>query len=66
MTSDNTPTPNREELQASILEQLIELSDTEAVELEDFIVNHCDNMSFMDEDGNYPNIFRIFVTGSHA
>jgi hypothetical protein len=42
---------------------LDELTDCEAVELEDFIVNHCDNMSFIDDNGDYPNLFRIFVTG---
>lgn len=65
MTNNNTPTnANRDAIKASILEMLDELTDCEAVELEDFIVNHCDNASFADEDGNYPNLFRIFVTGN--
>lgn len=64
--SNNTNThanANRDAIKASILEMLDELTDCEAVELEDFIVNHCDNASFIDDEGNYPNLFRIFVTG---
>lgn len=56
-------TPNREEIAESLLQMLEELNDAEALELEDFIVNHCENDGFIDEDGNYPNLFRIFVTG---
>ena len=39
-----------------------ELNDSEVLELEDFIVNECSNEAFVDDDGNYPNLFRIFVT----
>lgn len=56
-------TPNREEIAESLLQMLAELNDAEALELEDFIVNHCGNEDFVDEDGNYPNLYRIFVTG---
>ena len=61
-TSENTH-PNRKAIEQSIVEMLDELTDCEALELEDFIVNHCDNTSFIDDEGNYPNLFRIFVTG---
>ena len=63
MNSEQTPKANREAIQQSILEMLDELNECEALELEDFIVNHCDNSSFVDENGDYPNLFRIFVTG---
>ena len=63
VTSDSTPKANRKAIEQSIVEMLDELTDCEAVELEDFIVNHCDNMSFIDDNGDYPNLFRIFVTG---
>jgi hypothetical protein len=56
-------TPNRKEIAESLLQMLEELNDAEALELEDFIVNHCSNEDFVDEDGNYPNLYRIFVTG---
>lgn len=59
-------TPNREEIAESLLQMLEELNDAEALELEDFIVNHCGNEDFVDEDGNYPNLFRIFVTGTRC
>lgn len=39
-----------------------ELTQEELLELEDFIVNECSNEAFVDDDGNYPNLFRIFVT----
>ena len=62
--TNNHANANRDAIKASVLEMLEELTDCEAVELEDFIVNHCDNASFADEEGNYPNLFRIFVTGN--
>lgn len=51
-------------IRSAVNEMLDELSDAELLELEDFIVNHCSNESFVDDDGNYPNLFRIFVTGT--
>lgn len=63
LSSENTPKANRKAIQDSVLEMLHELNECEALELEDFIVNHCDNASFADDDGQYPNLFRIFVTG---
>ena len=39
-----------------------ELTADEVLELEDFIVSECGNDSFVDENGDYPNLFRIFVT----
>lgn len=56
-------TANRNEIRDSVLSMLDELSERELLELEDFIVNHCSNESFVDDEGNYPNLFRIFVTG---
>ena len=63
MSSESTPKANREAISQSILEMLDELTECELLELEDFIVNQCDNSSFIDENGDYPNLFRIFVTG---
>lgn len=64
MTNANpAPATNRSAIVASLTEMVDELTDAEALELEDFIVNHCENDGFIDEDGNYPNLFRIFVTG---
>ena len=62
MTNAN-PTTNRSAIISSLTEMVDELTDAEALELEDFIVNHCENDGFIDDDGNYPNMFRIFVTG---
>lgn len=62
MTNAN-PTTNRSAIITSLTEMVDELTDAEALELEDFIVNHCENDGFIDDDGNYPNMFRIFVTG---
>lgn len=53
-------------IKEAICEMVDELTETELLELEDFIVNHCSNESFVDDDGNYPNLFRIFVTGNLA
>ena len=64
LSSENTPKSNLKAIQDSVLEMLHELNECEALELEDFIVNHCDNASFIDDEGNYPNLFRIFVTGN--
>lgn len=55
---------NRDNIKAALTDMVDELTECEVLELEDFIVNHCSNDSFVDEDGNYPNLFRIFVTGS--
>jgi hypothetical protein len=63
LNSEQNTTPNREAIKNSILEMLDELTNAEALELEDFIVNHCDNASFIDDNGDFPNLFRIFVTG---
>ena len=64
LTSENTPKANRKAIEQSILEMVDELTENELLDLEDFIVNHCDNASFIDDEGNYPNLFRIFVTGN--
>jgi len=64
--SNTFPRANRTEILDSLREMLDELTEAEAVELEDFIVNHCGNDSFVDDEGNYPNLFRIFVTGTRA
>jgi hypothetical protein len=65
LTSENTPKANRKAIEQSILEMVDELTENELLELEDFIVNECDNACFTDENGDYPNLFRIFVTGRH-
>jgi hypothetical protein len=49
-------------IKSAICDMVDELNDTELLELEDFIVNECSNEAFVDDDGNYPNLFRIFVT----
>jgi len=54
---------NRDQILEAITEMLDELTNAEMNELEDFIVNHCNNDTFVDDEGNYPNLFRIFVTG---
>jgi hypothetical protein len=58
MSEDN----NTENIRTAINDMLNELTDAELLELEDFIVNECSNEAFVDDDGNYPNIFRMFVT----
>jgi len=63
LNSEQTPKADRKAIEQSILEMLDELNECEALELEDFIVNHCDNASFIDDNGDFPNLFRIFVTG---
>ena len=63
---DDNPSPNRNEIREAVLSMLDELSNAEALELEDFIVNHCSDETFVDDEGNYPNLFRIFVTGTRA
>ena len=64
-SNPNTSKANRKAIEQSILEMVDELTENELLELEDFIVNECDNASFTDENGDYPNLFRIFVTGRH-
>ena len=55
---------NRDNIKNALSDMVDELTECETLELEDFIVNHCSNDTFVDDDGNYPNLFRIFVTGS--
>jgi hypothetical protein len=64
-SNPNTVKANRKAVEQSILEMVDELTENEFHELEDFIVNECDNASFTDENGDFPNLFRIFVTGRH-
>jgi hypothetical protein len=64
-SNPNSSKANRKAIEQSILEMVDELTENELLELEDFIVNECDNASFTDENGDYPNLFRIFVTGRH-
>ena len=47
-------------ISASLNEMLKDLSDSELNSLEDFIVNECDE-SFVDDDGNPPNLFRMLL-----
>ena len=44
----------------SLKYMLDELNQDEMNSLEDFIVNFCDE-SYVDEDGNKPNIFRMIL-----
>ena len=56
--TNNHANANRDAIKASVLEMLDELTDCEAVELEDFIVNHCENM---DHGDNPDNLFRMLI-----
>lgn len=47
-------------ISASLNEMLKDLTDSELNSLEDFIVNECDE-SFVDDDGNPPNLFRMLL-----
>ena len=47
-------------ISASLNEMLKDLSDSELNSLDDFIVNECDE-SFVDDDGNPPNLFRMLL-----
>ena len=53
---------NTDNIKQALSDMVDELNDSELLELEDFIVNECSNEAFVDDDGNYPNLFRIFVT----
>ena len=53
---------NTDNIKQALSDMVDELNDSELLELEDFIVNECSNEAFVDDDGNYPNMFRIFVT----
>lgn len=52
-------------ISASLDEMLKDLSDSELNLLEDFIVNECDE-SYVDDDGNPPNLFRMLLDSSDA
>lgn len=62
----NTVKANRKAVEQSIIEMVDDLHENEFHELEEFIDNECDNASFTDENGDFPNLFRIFVTGRHS
>lgn len=51
-------------IKTAVCDMVDELSTAELLELEDFIVNECSNEAFVDDEGRYPNLFRIFVTGT--
>ena len=53
---------NIDNIKQSLSDMVDELNEAELLELEDFIVNECGNEAFVDDEGNYPNLFRIFVT----
>lgn len=57
MTESNT-----NDIKQALSDMVDELTAEEVLELEDFIVNECGNDAFVDDEGNYPNLFRIFVT----
>jgi hypothetical protein len=46
---------------ASLKEMLEELNENELNMVEDFIVNEC-SIDNTDEDDEYPNLFRMFIT----
>jgi len=54
--------PNTDNIKQALSDMVDELTTEELLELEDFIVNECGNDAFVDDEGNYPNLFRIFVT----
>ena len=54
--------PNTDNIKQALSDMVDELTADEVLELEDFIVNECGNDAFVDDEGNYPNLFRIFVT----
>ena len=54
--------PNTNDIKQALSDMVDELTADEVLELEDFIVNECGNDAFVDDEGNYPNLFRIFVT----
>ena len=54
---------NTENIKQAVNEMIDELTERELLELEDFIVNECSNEEFVDEYGNYLNLFRTFITG---
>jgi hypothetical protein len=53
---------NIDNIKQALSDMVDELTADEVLELEDFIVNECGNEAFVDDEGNYPNLFRIFVT----
>jgi hypothetical protein len=53
---------NNEYIKQALSEMVDELNDAELLDLTDFITNECSNEAFMDNEGNYPNLFRMFVT----
>ena len=53
---------NTNDIKQALSDMVDELTTEELLELEDFIVNECSNEAFVDDEGNYPNLFRIFVT----
>jgi len=59
---ESTMSSDTQNIKSAICDMVDELNETELLELEDFIVNECSNEAFVDDDGNYPNLFRIFVT----
>jgi hypothetical protein len=46
---------------AALKQMLEELNPNELMMVEDFIVNFCED-SYVDENGNPPNIFRMIIT----
>ena len=48
---------------SSLTEMVDELNQEEINQLEDIIVNECNTSEFTDENGDYPNLFRMLVIG---
>lgn len=53
--------PQINEILISLREMLQELNSEELNMVEDFIVNQC-GIENTDENDNYPNLFRMFIT----
>jgi hypothetical protein len=53
---------NTDNIKQALSDMVDELTADEVLELEDFIVNECGKEAFVNDEGNYPNLFRIFVT----
>ena len=45
---------------------LVELTQDELDMVEDFITNECNDSEYLDDDGNYPNIYRMFITNKYS
>lgn len=56
------------QIKDSVCDMVDELDENELNMLHDFIVNYCDNTDFIEDDGQFPNVFRMggFVSNENA